>query len=136
MSVLVDANVLSEGTKPRPVLAVIDWLAASVEEVVVNPIIVGELKYGILTMPLGRKRDRYIAWFNSGIECLPVLPIESSTAHVWAELNARLQRMGRSMPLKDSLIAATALQHNLVVATRNTTDFHYAGVTTFNPFVD
>jgi predicted nucleic acid-binding protein len=52
----------------------------------------------------------------------------------WAELLARLRASGRAMPVKDSLIAATALVHDLVVATRNRADFEKAGVVVTDPF--
>jgi len=136
MSLLVDANVLSEGTKPRPTPSVLEWLTESADEIVVNAVIVGELLYGILALPEGRRRERLLEWFESGIDCLPLLPMDSGTAHAWASLNAALKRSGRTMPLKDSLIAATALQHDLTIATRNTADFRYAGVKTVNPFGD
>ena len=52
----------------------------------------------------------------------------------WAELLARLRTSGKAMPVKDSLIAATALVHNLVVATRNRADFQKSGVRVIDPF--
>jgi toxin FitB len=51
-----------------------------------------------------------------------------------AELLARLRASGRAMPVKDSLIAATALANRLAVATRNVTDFEKAGCDVVNPF--
>lgn len=134
MSVLVDANILSEGTKPRPTPSVLEWLTENADEIVVNAVIVGELLYGILALPEGRRRERLLEWFESGIDCLPLLPMDSGTARAWATLTAALKRSGRTMPLNDSLIAATALQHDLTIATRNTDDFRHAGVKTVNPF--
>ena len=52
---LVDANVLSEATKPQPAPSVVDWLRAHERRLVVNPIILGELEYGILLLPAGRR---------------------------------------------------------------------------------
>jgi len=63
-----------------------------------------------------------------------VLDFDTATAATWARLLARLKKKGRAMPIKDSLIAATALAHGLIVATRNTKDFRNAGVTVENPF--
>jgi hypothetical protein len=131
---LVDANVLSELTKQRRSQAVIDWLAERETELVVNPVILGELEFGILLLPKGRQRTRLLEWFNRGLAHLHVLEIDGETARVWAELLANLRRKGRTMPIKDSLIAATALQHQLTVATRNIADYRHCGVPLVNPF--
>jgi toxin FitB len=53
----------------------------------------------------------------------------------WAELLARLRKTGKAMPIKDSLIAATAVVHGLAVATRNRADFLNAGVRIVDPFL-
>jgi toxin FitB len=132
---LVDANVLSEPTKERPAPSVVDWLSRHETDIVVSPIILGELEYGILSMPSGRRRTRLLNWFSRGVGHLHVLEIDRETSHTWAALLATLKRKGRAMPLKDSLIAATALQHRLTVATRNTIDYRHAGVTLVDPFL-
>lgn len=134
MKYLVDANVLNEATKPKPTSAVVDWLIRHDEQLAVNPIILGELEYGILLLPAGRRRLRLIDWFAEGIQRLNVLELDAATARIWAKLLAELRRKGRAMPIKDSLIAATARQHHLVVATRNESHFRDAGVKIANPF--
>jgi predicted nucleic acid-binding protein len=131
---LVDANVLSEPTRPQPDPLVIEWLRAHERDIVVDPIILGELRFGILLLPKGRKRTRLEQWFDAGVEHLLCLPWDSSTGLEWAALLARLRLNGRAMPVKDSLIAATALTHNLAVATRNGADFAKAGVRIVDPF--
>jgi predicted nucleic acid-binding protein len=67
---------------------------------------------------------------------LPVLPIDAGTAHAWSRLVASLRQKGLAMPVKDSLIAANAIQHGLTVATRNVADYKVAGVKLINPFDD
>ncbi len=134
MNYLVDANVLSEATKPTPTSSVVDWLRANDRRLIVNPIILGELEYGILLLPAGRKRTRLEKWFADGAKRLRVLDLDVDTARVWATLLAELKRKGRAMPLKDSLIAATARQYRLTIATRNLDDYRHAGVTLVNPF--
>ena len=134
MNFLVDANVLSEATKPQPAPSVNDWLRVHERRLVVNPIVLGELEYGILLLPAGRRQTRLQKWFAEGARKLFVLDMDSGTASVWAELLAELKRKGRAMPLKDSLIAATARQHRLTVATRNVSDYRHAGVSLVNPF--
>jgi len=131
---LVDANVLSEPTKPAPNQRVLDWLRAHERDIVIDPIILGELRFGILLLPKGRKRAALEEWFDTGIERLHCLPWEAGTALTWAQLLARLRASGRSMPTKDSLIAATALTHHLTVVTRNRLDFAKADVQIIDPF--
>jgi len=133
---LVDANVLSEATKPQPSPSVIDWLRVHDRHLVVNPIILGELEYGILLLPAGRRRTRLQKWFADGVKRLRVLDLDVDTAKVWAGLLAELKRKGRAMPIKDSLIAATARQHRLTVATRNVDDYRNAGIALVNPFAE
>jgi predicted nucleic acid-binding protein len=131
---LVDANVLSEPTKPSPDARVVEWLRAHERDIAVDPIILGELQFGILLLPKGRKRSALEQWFQKGAECLRCLPWEAQTGLRWAELLARLRRAGKAMPVKDSLIAATALVHSLTVVTRNRVDFENAGVPVVDPF--
>ena len=134
MTYLVDANVLSEPTKPRPEPRVIAWLRAHEPEIAVDPIILGELRFGILLLPKGKKRTALERWFDTGVERLQCLHWERDTGLKWAELLARLRRTGKAMPIKDSLIAATALAHDLVIATHNRPDFEKAGVRIVDPF--
>jgi toxin FitB len=130
---LVDANVLSEPTKSERDEVVIDWLRYNEREIAVDPIILGEVRFGILRLPRGKKRAILDEWFNAvrHIECLPW---EAETGLRWAQLLATLRALGKAMPITDSLIAATALVHELIVVTRNTTDFEKAEVQIFNPF--
>jgi toxin FitB len=131
---LVDANVLSEPTKPVPDTAVVDWLRANEPHLAVDPIIMGEVRFGILLLPNGKRRSRLEGWFQEGVGRMRCLPWEAATGLRWAQLLAELRAAGRAMPIKDSLIAATALTHRLTVATRNTADFTRAGVQVVDPF--
>jgi predicted nucleic acid-binding protein len=132
---LVDANVLSEPTKPKPDARVVAWLRAHESDIAIDPVILGELRFGMLILPKGRKRASLERWFDAGIGRLHCLPWDADTGLKWAELLARLRTTGKAMPVKDSLIAATALVHGLAVATRNRGDFANAGVRIVDPFV-
>jgi hypothetical protein len=133
---LVDANVLSEPTKPMPDPRVVAWLHTHEAEIAVDPVIVGELRFGILILPKGRKRTALEHWFDAGVGRLQCLPWDADTGRKWAELLARLRLAGKAMPIKGSLIAATAVVHGLAVATRNRADFVNAGVRIVDPFID
>ena len=134
MKYIVDANVLSEATRASPSPQVVHWLRSNEGELAITPIVLGELEYGILIRSEGRERRRLQEWFSARIQNLRALDIDANTASVWARLLARLKQGGTPMPSKDSLIAASALQHGLTVATRNVKDFVPAGVEIVNPF--
>lgn len=134
MSYLVDANVLSEATKPDPNSNVIEWLRLNEREIVVDPIILGEIRFGIHLLAAGRRRRRLEDWFEEGIAKIVCVPWDATTGLRWAKLLADLRRSGQSLPIKDSLIAATALVHGFIVVTRNARDFRKVGVKVVDPF--
>lgn len=132
--ILVDANVLSEATKPAPDARVLDWLRRHEREITVDPIIVGEIRFGVLLLPRGKRRTRLESWFDAGIGRLRCLPWEAETGLRWARLLSDLRKKGEAMPIKDSLVAATALTHDIALATRNRRDFEKARVRIVDPF--
>ena len=134
MKYLVDANVLSEVTRPQPASVVVEWLRQHEPDIVVTPIVLGEIEYGIGLTLSGRKRRELQRWFEDGLRRLRVLDLDSETASAWATLLVRLKKKGQAMPVKDSLIAASALQHGLTIVTRNIADFHSVGVPLIDPF--
>ena len=134
MTFLVDANVLSEATRLEPAPQVVEWLRKNERNLVIDPIILGEIRFGILLLPRGKRRERLERWFDGGVRRITCLDWEARTALRWSELLAKLRRSGRALPIKDSLIAATALAHGLTVATRNRVDFERAGVEVVDPF--
>lgn len=134
MRYLVDANVLSEPTRPVPSSKVIDWLSANEGNLVVDSIILGELSIGILALPHGRKRRQLVPWFDALMKTIECLPWDAMISRRWARLVVDLKQKGETLPLLDGMVAATALQHDLIIATRNTRDFKRAGVRALNPF--
>lgn len=133
MRFLVDADVLSESTKPAPDVRVVEWLRGYERDLAVSPVILGELEYGILLLPAGRRRTRLEHWFAGGVQRLQFLDFYTGAVAAWARPLVRLKRQGHAMPVKDCLIAATALAHKLKIAPWNTVDFQHAGVALENP---
>ena len=131
---LVDANVLSEATKAEPDPSVVDWLRRNERLLLVDPVILGEIRFGILLLPEGRRRRRLEGWFNQFVRRIECLAWDSRTGLRWAELLAQVRGAGRTMAVRDSLIAATALTHSLTLATRNDRHFDGCGVNIVNPF--
>lgn len=135
MKYLVDANVLSEATKQDPDERVVGWLRRHERSLAVDPVILGEVRFGILLLEPGIRRTALERWFDAGVRRIECLPWDGSVGLRWAELLAALRRRGRPMPVKDSLIAATALTHDLAVVTLNRRDFEPAGLTLIDPSV-
>ena len=136
MTYLVDGNVLSETIKLRPETKVVKWLRENEREIVVDPIILGEIRLGILLLAVGSRRRQLEQWFEDVVAKIHCLPWQAATGLRWARLLADLRVAGKAMPIKDSLIAATALVHGLTVATHNTRDFAHAGAKVVDPFED
>lgn len=135
MTFLVDANVLSEPTKPRFERRVIDWLAKNDAEIVVDPVVMGEIWEGIVALNAGKKQSDLMQWFTELRANVLCLDWTLDTVIAWAELRDDVRRRGFTVPVKDTLIAATAKAHGLTVATRNVDDFVRCGVPVLNPFV-
>ena len=133
MTVLVDANVLSEATKPRPDPRIVEWLRQHEREIVVDPIVLGEVRFGILLLRGGAKRASLEHWFEEGVRGIHCLSWEPAVGLRWAELLADLRHRGRPMSVKDSLIAASALAHDIPIATLNRRDFEPARVRIVDP---
>lgn len=134
MRYLVDTNVLNESTKPLPNPRVVAWLHRNEPTLSISSIVLGELHLGALLLAPGRKRNHLLKWFYDVQDSFPSFDFDTATAEVWADLMARLQKQGRTLPFKDSIIASTAIRHNLVVATRHVVDFQHTGVKFVNPF--
>lgn len=130
---LLDTNVVSELRKPRPHGAVRAWSESAPAGVKFIPAMVfGEIQAGI---EITRKQDLHKAaelsvWADAMMKSEGILPADAAIFRRHAKL-----MHGRSADLwKDALIAATALERGMVVATRNTRDFADFAVDLFNPF--
>lgn len=134
MRFLLASNVVSEPTKPSPNHTVLDWLNAYESEVAIDSIVLGELSAGVRSLTAGRKRMALERWLDAVAATIVCLPWDERVALRWGILVAGLRRKGRSMPILDSQMAATALTHDLTLATRTIDDFRYAGAKLTNPF--
>jgi len=134
MTYLVNANVLSEPTKPTADAKVVQWLRDNEGDFVVDPMILGELLIGILSLPRGRKRSELEQWLSRIVQAIECLKWDAAVSRRWAELVVDLKGKGQMAPLLDGMIAATALAHDLTVVTRNVSDFKNTGVRVFDPF--
>jgi predicted nucleic acid-binding protein len=138
MRFLVDTNVFSEPTKPRPDVAVLEWLASQPgESHAVSVISVGEAHMGIELLEHGKRRTSLQQWFRLLIRdhfADRVLPVTRRVALAWGRIMAAEQKRGRKVPLLDGLLLATAAVHGLTIVTRNERDFEGRGVPVHNPW--
>jgi toxin FitB len=134
MIYLADVNVICEPTKLRPSAKVQAWLDAHEAEITVDPVVMGEIRRGILQLPSGKKRDGLAAWFEKLRRSIPCAAWTMETALHWADICDHVQRSGHTIAAPDTMIAATAKHYGLIVATRNVEDFRRCGVPVVNPF--
>jgi toxin FitB len=135
---LLDTNVVSEWTKPRPDAGVVTWLAEADEDrIFISVITMSELRHGIERLPAGARRDRLDIWLT---EQVPqrfekrLLAVDAETANVWGRVMAQGQAAGRPPGTMDAFIAATVLRHDMTLVTRNASDFDALGVRLVNPW--
>lgn len=135
MRYLLDANVLSEAVRPRPDSGVTNWLVQNEAGSAISELTIGELTKGAYFLPTGPKRKRLLAWITEVEAAFDdrLLSLNREVLKTWGQLTGTHEAQGRRWPVIDSLLAATALQHDLTIVTRNTDDFP-PEVTTFNPW--
>jgi len=135
MRYLLDTCVLSEFFKRQPNQNVIDWVESESEPSQwISSLTVAELKKGITRLVPSRRKTELERWFERTMIRFGsrIHNFDIATAYRWAAMIAALETKGRPMPVIDSLIAATALEHNLTLVTRNESDFAETGVSVLN----
>lgn len=132
---LLDTNVISETVRVAPSPEVMRWLdSLEPEQLHVSVLTLGEIRKGALAAADRRRREKLLAWLH---DTLPawfesrILPIDTGVCNCWADL---LVKAATPLPAIDSLLAATAVQAGLLVATRNVRDFSRIDVKTYNPW--
>ncbi|TSA08142.1 MAG: type II toxin-antitoxin system VapC family toxin [Comamonadaceae bacterium] len=136
--ILLDTNVLSEPLKLSGDAGVMIWIDAQIiETLFLSTISLAELRFGIAALPPGKRRDTLHSSLEQRI--LPlfagrILPFDSAASQAYATLRARARAEGKAISSADGYIAATAITHGLIVATRDTSPFEAAGLNVINPW--
>ena len=135
---LLDTNVLSEFARSKPADPQVDrWLKALPDEIVFASVLTfAEIRRGIELLPAGKRRTQLEEWLDELHRSFGgrLLPVTKAIGDRWAVLSAQAQRRGTPLAILDGIIAATALEHGLTVATRNVKDFASLGVPLLNPW--
>lgn len=133
-SYLLDTNVISETRRIRPDQRVTSFLLSKgSDRLFMSVLTLGELRKGVVGKRITDPAlaDRLGLWVD-GIEVMfarQILHVDEAVARCWGELSA-----GRTLPVVDTLIAATAMTHDLTLTTRNGRDVEATGVRLFNPW--
>jgi hypothetical protein len=124
--------------RPRPNPLVGEWINSRDEsDLYLSVLTVGELRKGVLRLAEGRRRSGLVRWLENDVKrrfAGRLLPVDLEVGELWGHLTGQLAARGRTLPVIDSLLAATALHHHLIVVTRNVEDFAAAGVRVENPW--
>ncbi len=136
--ILVDTNVISEPMRPAPDPRVIEWLGAqALETLYLNTIVVAELRFGVWSLPRGRRRNRLLDDIERRV--LPmfagrVLVFDMAASQAYAQLMAKARMSGWAISVTDGYIAATAVANGMKIATRDTAPFEASGLEVVDPW--
>jgi predicted nucleic acid-binding protein len=135
---LLDTNIPSEMTRPRPQPSVIGWLDdADDGQLYFSVVSLGEILKGVTLVSESKRRRQLQEWVEETLRPWfegRILPVNQPIAERWGVLAGQCQMKGRPLKVGDGLIAATALEHDLTVVTRSAKDFADLGVTVLNPW--
>lgn len=138
MKYLLDTCLISELIKKEPNPAVVSWLDEQDEQKLFLSVLnLGELQKGISKLPEGTKKEELQAWVALDlVERFTgrILELDLETALCWGRLQGEAEQAGEKLPVMDSLIAATAAAHGLIVVTRNVRDIERCRVKVCNPW--
>lgn len=136
MSYLLDTNVLSELVRPEPGPAVLAWFDSVPDDsLYVSVLTIGEIRKGVESLSDGKRKEKLRVWLE---HTLPdwfenrMLSIDEAVAEQWGRM---LAEVNRPVPAIDSLLAATALHHDLRMVTRNVQDFNFPDLEVIDPWI-
>jgi len=135
---LLDTNIISELVKPKPEENVTAWIEDTDESLLyLSVLTLGEIRRGIAALLHSRRRATLEAWLEKDLRGPfegRILVIDQEVADRWGLLTAAARNGGIVLPVIDGLLAATALEHNLTLVTRDTGQIPSIGVAVFNPW--
>ena len=136
---LLDTCVISEYIRKQPEMEVIRWLDRQPEEnLFISVITIGEIRKGIVKIESSQpeKYQKLDEWLYKLIQRFEprIITLDRKILLRWGNLSGKSERLGRKLPVIDSLIAATAINHQLTLVTRNESDFSSIDVPLYNPW--
>ena len=135
---LLDTNCISEVVRVKPEPRVLEWLEAADEGLLyLSVLTLGEIRKGLASLPQSKRRTHLEAWLEVELQARfsgRILPIDAAVADRWGFLTAEAKRKGKALSTIDALLAATALHYNLMIVSRNVSDFANTQVPVLNPW--
>jgi predicted nucleic acid-binding protein len=135
---LLDTNVLSELRRPRPSARVVAFVSgAPLDALYVSAVTFAEIRFGIELCADAGRRAALSQWLTHEVRPMfanRVLAVSEDVMFTWRLLVEQGRKAGHTFSQPDLIIAATALEHGLTVATRDTRDYLRAGVPVLNPW--
>jgi|SRR5580698_2034651 predicted nucleic acid-binding protein len=136
---LLDTNCISEVVRINPEPRVMAWIDAADESLLyLSVLTLGEIRKGLGALPQGKRRAQLEIWLEGDLRTRfsgRILAVDSPVADRWGWIAATAKRAGRALSVIDGLLAATALQHNLTLVSRNVSDFAHLHVPVLNPWL-
>jgi tRNA(fMet)-specific endonuclease VapC len=121
---LLDTNILSEPLRARPDRAVMEKLKQHDNEICTAALVWHELRYGMVRLADGARKTMIEKYLDDVVgPTLPLLPYDANAAAWHADERARLEKIGRTPPFVDGMIAAVAAVNGLALVTHNTADY-------------
>ena len=141
MKYLLDTNIISEFISKKPNQKVLEYVNSIDEnDIYLSVITIGEIRFEIQKLNKehqSKKIEILLKWLNNDLVQRfqdRIVEIDKEIMLKWGEINGELQKMGRTIPIMDSLIASSCLAKGFVLISRNTKDFYNFEMDMINPF--
>jgi toxin FitB len=135
---LLDTNCISELVRIKPDANVATWIEDTQESLLyLSVLTLAEIRKGLASLAQGKRRSRLEAWLEVELHARfsgRILPIDVAIADRWGLLTANAKAKGKPLSTIDALLAATAIQHDLTLVSRNVGDFAHVPVPVLNPW--
>ena len=138
MKYLLDTCVISEILKSNPNPKVVQWIGEKEEKTLfLSVLTIGEIWKGISKLPESKRKEEILLWMQTDLRQRfkkRILKFTEETAKIWGEIQGKAEKEGRKLPAIDSMLAATAIFHHMILVTRNVLDIQTDRLTVINPW--
>lgn len=138
MNYLLDTNIITEVSRRQPNEGVVRWLEPTPEaQLYLSVLTLGEIRKGIAKLGASKRQTELSEWLEEVLTprfAGRILDVDVGTAILWGHLSGEAEQRGQPLPVIDTLLAATALRHELILVTRNERDFTRYPIELLNPW--